>query len=101
MVHRTFKQSAPKTNQKNIELDLLRWTNTLKAIQFIMEEGKDPRFNENNYFENSFHCLIADSRRHSLLTGWYITEDLYSEDLPKKGGYNFLQYVNNTSTLFN
>ena len=87
MVHRVFKQSAPKTNRKNIELDLLKWTNTLKAIQFIMENGNDPRIDENKNFGNGFRCLLTDSRLHYLLTGWYITEDLYPEDLSEKGKY--------------
>ena len=92
MVHRIFKQSAPKTNQKNIELDLLKRTNTLNAIQFIMEGGNDPSLDvdENDNFRDGFHCLITDPRLHSLLTGWYITEDLYpEEDLSEKGGIDF------------
>ena len=85
MVHRIFKQSAPKTNRKNIELDLLKRTNTLKAIQFIMEGGNDPSLEENDNFGDGFRCLITDSRLHSLLTGWYITENLYPEDVSEKG----------------
>ena len=54
-----------------------------------MEGVKDPHFNENDYFGNGFRCLIADSRLHSLLTGWYITEDLYPEDLSEKVGTIF------------
>ena len=91
MVHRVFKQSAPKTNRKNIELNLLKWTNTLRAIQFIMEGGKDSSLvDRNDNFRDSFHCLITDPWLHSLLTGWYITEDLYpEEDLSEKGEYRF------------
>ena len=85
MVHRIFKQSALKTNQKNIELDLLKRTNTLKVIQFIMEGSNDPSLEENDNFGDSFRYLITDSRLHSLLTGWYIMEDLYLEDVSEKG----------------
>ena len=86
MVHRLFKQSTPKMNRKNLELDLLKRMNTLKAIQFIMEGGNDSSFDENDHFGDGFHCLITDPRLHSLLTGWYITEDLYlEEDLSEKG----------------
>src|SRR2546430_405089 len=94
IVHRIFKQSASKTNQKNIKLDLLKWMNTLKAIQFIMEGGNDPSLDENNNLGNSFQCLITDPQLYSLLTGWYITEDLYpEEDVSEKGRVQiFLMY---------
>jgi len=68
--------------------------NTLKVIQFIMKGRNDSSLNENDNLSNNFRCLITDSRLHSLLTGWYITEDLYpEEDVSEKGRVQiFLTY---------
>jgi len=65
--------------------------NTLKAIQFIMKGGKDSSLVDgNDNFRNGFCCLITDPWLHSLLTGWYITENLYPEEnLSEKGEYRF------------
>src|SRR5437868_15390817 len=44
MVHRIFKEIVPKTNRKNIDLDLVKWYNTLFAIRHLADGGTDPRF---------------------------------------------------------
>ena len=59
-----------------------------------MEGGNNPSLDENDNLSNGFRCLITDLRLHSLLTGWYITEDLYpEEDVSEKGRVQiFLTY---------
>jgi hypothetical protein len=84
MVHKLFKQTISKTNQKNIELDLMRRTNVLQAIRYLMDGGMDNRFNESNV-GNGFKKIITDQRLQPLLTGWYMTEDLYPKSVLEEG----------------
>ena len=84
MVHRLSKQAVVKTNRKNVELDLMRRTNVLQAIRYLIDGGTDERFNERNV-GNGLRNIITDSRLQSLLTGWYMTEDLYPEDVSEEG----------------
>ena len=41
MVHRLAKQAVVKTNQKNVELDLIQRTNVLQAIRYLIDSGTD------------------------------------------------------------
>ena len=86
MVHRLSKQAVVKTNRKNIELDLTRCTNVLQAIRYLIDGGTDERFNEQNV-GNGLRNIITDPCLQSLLTGWYMTEDLYPEDISEEGGF--------------
>ncbi len=83
MVHRLSKQAVVKTNRKNIELDLTRRTNVLQAIRYLIDGGADDRFNERNVGDG-LRNIITDPRLQSLLTGWYMTEDLYLKTFLKK-----------------
>src|SRR5436305_10638080 len=80
MVHKLSKQAIPKTNRKNIELDLMRCTNVLQAIQYLIDGGMDNQFNETSV-GNGFKSIITDQHLQILLTEWYLTEDLYSESI--------------------
>ena len=78
MVHRVFKGIVPKTNRKNIDLDLLKRYNTLFAIRHLVDGGIDPRFARS--------CAgFASSNFGHLFLNWYLTEDKFineeSEDL--------------------
>ena len=84
IVHRLSKQAIPKTNRKNVELDLMRRANVLQAIRYLMDGGTDNRFNESNVGDG-FRSIIMDQRLQPLLTGWYMTEDLYPEDVSEEG----------------
>ena len=86
MVHRLSKQAVVKTNRKNIELDLTQRTNVLQAIWYLIDGGADDQFNECNVGD-SLRNIITDPRLQSLLTGWYMTEDLYPEDVSKEGSF--------------
>ena len=71
MVHRIFKGMVPKTNCKNIDLDLLKRYNTIFAIQHLVDGGIDPRFNRS--------CTgFISSNFGQLFLNWYVTEDKYS-----------------------
>ncbi|GET53089.1 hypothetical protein GLOIN_2v1790940 [Rhizophagus irregularis DAOM 181602=DAOM 197198] len=71
MVHHIFKGMVPKTNCKNIDLDLLKRYNTLFAIRHLADGGIDPRFNRS--------CTgFTNSNFGQLFLNWYVTEDKYS-----------------------
>jgi len=86
MVHRLSKQAVVKTNRKNIELDLTRRTNVLQAIRYLIDGGADDWFNERNVGD-SLRNIITDPRLQSLLMGWYMTEDMYPEDISEEGSF--------------
>ena len=69
MVHRIFKNIVPRTNKKNIELDLLKHYNTLFAMRHLFDRGVDSRFSSTN---NSFMTLLDHLKR--LLDDWFIIE---------------------------
>jgi hypothetical protein len=83
MVHRVFKGIVPRTNRKNIDLDLLKRYNTLFAIRHLVDGGIDPRFTRS--------CAgFASSDFGHLFSNWYLTEDKFlnegeSEDLDDDG----------------
>jgi hypothetical protein len=70
MVHRIFKSMVPRTNRKNIELDLLKRYNTLFAIRHLIDSGIDRRLSRPSV---GFANISSDLG--NLLTNWYITED--------------------------
>jgi hypothetical protein len=86
MVHRLSKQAVVKTNRKNVELDLTRRTNVLQAIRYLIDGGTDERFNEHNVGDD-LRNIVTDPHLQSLLMGWYMTEDLYSEDISEEGNF--------------
>lgn len=70
MVHRVFKGIVPKTNRKNIDLDLLRRYNTLFAIRHLADGGIDPRFGKS--------CAsFTNSNFGHLFSNWYITDNKF------------------------
>ena len=70
MVHKLFKNLVPRTNKKNIELDLLKRYNTLFAMRHLFDGGFDRRFSFTN---NSFMILLHHLKR--LLDDWFIIEN--------------------------
>jgi hypothetical protein len=68
MVYHIFKGIVPRTNRKNIDLDLLKRYNTLFAIRHLIDGGIDPRFARS--------CTgFADSNFGRLFSNWYLTDD--------------------------
>ena len=73
MVHRIFKGIVPKTNRKNIDLDLVKRYNTLFAIRHLADGGTDLRF--------ASSCAgFANSNFENLFSNWYVTEDKSSNE---------------------
>ena len=62
----------------------MRRANVLQAIRYLMDGRTDNRFNESNVGDG-FRSIIMDQRLQPLLTGWYMTEDLYPEDVSEEG----------------
>jgi hypothetical protein len=64
---------VPKTNCKNIDLDLLKRYNTLFAIRHLADGGTDPRFVSS--------CTgFTNSNFGHLFSNWYVTEDKFSNE---------------------
>lgn len=70
MVHRIFKAMVPRTNRKNIELDLLKRYTTLFAIRHLADGGIDRRL-----LQPCHGFINMSSDFGNLLTNWYIIED--------------------------
>jgi hypothetical protein len=69
MVHRIFKGMVPRTNCKNIELDLLKRYTTLFAIRHLMDGGIDNRSSRNS---QGFIDILQNNKR--LFNDWFITD---------------------------
>jgi hypothetical protein len=90
MVHRIFKAMVPRTNCKNVELDLLKRYTTLFAIRHLVDGGADQRLSQPC---RGFATMPSNFR--NLLTNWYITEDKVSNEQELNEGvdgsyYNFI-----------
>ncbi|CAB4373973.1 unnamed protein product [Rhizophagus irregularis] len=93
MVHHIFKGMVPKTNCKNIDLDLLKRYNTLFAIQHLADGGIDPRLNRS--------CTgFTSSNFDQLFSNWYVTEDKYlieeqiqNDDVKVTSPVNFISNI--------
>jgi hypothetical protein len=70
MVHRIFKGIVPRTNLKNVSLDLLKHYTTLFAIRHLLDGGIDLRLSKSN---SGFMNLPKQLRR--LMSDWFVTKD--------------------------
>ncbi|EXX58900.1 hypothetical protein GLOIN_2v1790940 [Rhizophagus irregularis DAOM 181602=DAOM 197198] len=70
MIHRIFKNIVPRTNLKNVSLDLLKHYTTLFAIRHLLDGGIDLRLSTSN---GGFMNLPKHLRR--LMSNWFITKD--------------------------
>ncbi|GES78789.1 hypothetical protein GLOIN_2v1790377 [Rhizophagus clarus] len=75
MVHQIFKAMVPRTNCKNVELDLLKQYTMLFAIRHLVDEGADQRLSQSC---RGFATMSSNFR--NLLTNWYITKDKVSNE---------------------
>ncbi|GES75796.1 hypothetical protein GLOIN_2v1790940 [Rhizophagus clarus] len=75
MVHQIFKAMVPRTNCKNVELDLLKRYTMLFAIRHLVDRGADQRLSQPC---RGFATMSSNFR--NLLTNWYITEDKVSNE---------------------
>ncbi len=70
MVHRLFKSIVPRTNLKNVNLDLLKHYTTLFAIRHLLDGGIDLRYSTSNI---GFVNLPIHLQR--MMSDWFITKD--------------------------
>lgn len=87
MVHRIFKAMVPRTNCKNVELDLLKRYTTLFAIRHLVDGGADQRLSQPC---RGFATMPSNFR--NLLTNWYITEDKASNEQESNEDVDGLYY---------
>ena len=88
MVHRIFKAMVPRTNRKNVELDLLKRYTTLFAIRHLVDGGTDRRLSQ--------PCrgfATVSSNFGNLLTNWYITENKVSDEQEPDENVDGLYYI--------
>ena len=76
MVHRIFKNIVPRTNLKNMSLDLLKHYNTLFALRHLLDGGIDFRFSKSN---SGFVNLPNHLKR--LMSDWFVTKDKVKNDV--------------------
>ena len=80
MVHRIFKNIVPRTNRKNVDLDLLKRYTTLFAVRHLFDGGVDKRLSSTN---NALTNLLHHLKR--LMNNWFIVEKSFNseEDISK------------------
>jgi len=74
MVHRIFKGMVPKTNRKNLDLDLLKRYTTLFAIRHLIDGGIDSRF-----IKSCIGFKNMQSNFNRLFLNWYIIKNKSSK----------------------
>ena len=85
MVHRIFKKMVPRTNCKNIELDLLKRYTTLQSIRHLANGGIDPRTLQHSI---GFMNISQDSNR--LFKDWFIMENSEMDNEESEGNNVFI-----------
>lgn len=75
MVHRIFKGMVPRTNRKNVELDLVKKYTTLFSIRHLIDGGIDSRFLSNS---QGFVDISRSAER--LFSDWFITNEFFDCD---------------------
>ncbi|PKY53566.1 hypothetical protein RhiirA4_471875 [Rhizophagus irregularis] len=70
MIHRIFKNIVPRTNLKDVSLDLLRRYNTLFALRYLMDGGTDFRSSKSS---SGFMSISQHLKR--LMSDWFIAKD--------------------------
>lgn len=79
IVHKIFKNIVPRTNRKNVDLDLLKRYTTLFAVRHLFDGGIDGRrlSSMNSTLNNLPHHLKR------LMNDWFIAEKSldYDDDI--------------------
>ncbi|GBB87223.1 hypothetical protein RclHR1_13670004 [Rhizophagus clarus] len=76
MVHCIFKNIISQTNQKNVDLDLLKCYTTLFALRHLFDGGVNNRFSSSN---NALTNLSSHLKR--LINDWFITREFFDLDI--------------------
>jgi hypothetical protein len=101
MVHRLFKGIVPRTNLKNVSLDLLKNYTTLFAIRHLIDGGIDLRLSTQN---SGFMNLPKHLQR--MMSDWFITKNnIYINDTHVNKGtvlyYNTKLFIEMNNLLTN
>jgi len=88
MVHRIFKSIIPRTNLKNVRLDLLKHYTTLFVMRHLLDGGIDLRFSTLN---RSFLDMPKHLQR--LMSDWFIAKDIVDKKDVSKGKYNIKSLI--------
>ncbi len=92
MVHRIFKNIVPWTNQKNVDLDLLKRYTTLFAVHHLIDGGVDKCLSSlNNALMNLPHHLKW------LMNDWFIIKKVFD---PKDENEGFIEGLLTCMNLF-
>ncbi len=75
IVYSIFKEMVPKTNRKNIDLDLLKHYTILFAIWHLTNSGIDSRFTKSC---TGFANILPNFKQ--LFSNWYITENKFLKE---------------------
>ena len=75
IVYSIFKEMVPKTNRKNIDLDLLKHYTILFAIWHLTNSGIDSRFTKSC---TGFANISPNFKQ--LFSNWYITENKFLKE---------------------
>ena len=79
---------VPRTNRKNVELDLLKRYTTLFAIRHLVDGGTDRRL-----LQSCRGFATVSSNFGNLLTNWYITENKVSDEQELDENVDGLYYI--------
>lgn len=96
MVHRIFKDIIPRTNQKNIKLNLLKWYTTLFAVRHLFDRDTNKCFSSrNNALTNLPYHLKW------LMNDWFIIEKPFDlkEDISDSLIKIFIEFLINNLIL--
>lgn len=86
MVHRIFKNMVPRTNCKNIELDLLKRYTTLQSIRYLADGGIDPR-----NLRSSVEFMSLSRNSDSLFKDWFIMKNSEIDNEELEGNNKFFK----------
>src|SRR5687768_384042 len=74
MVHRVLKGMVPKTNRKNIDLDLVNTYTTLFASRHLIDSGIHSRF-----IKPCTSIGNISTNFNQVVSNWYITDNKFSK----------------------
>ena len=76
-MHGLFKAFVPHTNKKNIDLDLLRHSNTLQALRFWLDGGRDERVPNSGWYITESNNLLHSTRHGNCILNYSCRQSYY------------------------
>ena len=81
IVHRIFKNIIPRTNKKNVSLDLLKRYTTLFAVRHLLDGGIDLRFST-----SSIGFINLPQHMQRMMSDWFVTKEKVNVDKDENEG---------------